>query len=79
MKTIGGWGMLEKVLLSLRAKDRVNLAGEAYKVKNVISATDGNILKAKLILIKEEEPTTCVNVEISTQIHHNLDLKVYGV
>ena len=38
--------MLEEVLLSLRAKDTVTLVGEAYKVKNVVSATDGTVLKA---------------------------------
>ena len=43
---------LEEVLLSLRAKDSVTLVGETYKVKNIISATDGTILKARLILIK---------------------------
>lgn len=63
---------LEEVLLSLRAKDSVTLVGETYKVKNVISATDGTILKARLILIKPEEPNFCVNIEISTQVHENL-------
>ena len=67
--------MLEKVLLSLQTRDYVTLAGEAYKVKNIVSATDGNILKANLILVGEKEPTTCVNVEISTQIHKDLDLR----
>lgn len=66
--------MLEQVLLSLRAKDRVTLAGENYRVRNVISATDGTILKAKLLLVREDEPTTCVNVEISTQVHRDLEL-----
>lgn len=63
---------LEEVLLSLRAKDSVTLVGETYKVKNIISATDGTILKARLILIKPEEPELCINIEISTQIHKNL-------
>ena len=66
--------MLEEVLLSLRAKDTVTLVGEAYKVKNVVSATDGAVLKARLILIQETDPTVCVNIEISTQVHRNLDL-----
>jgi hypothetical protein len=66
--------MLEEVLLSLRAKDTVTLVGEAYKVKNVVSATDGTVLKARLILIQETDPTVCVNIEISTQVHRNLDL-----
>ena len=65
---------LEEVLLSLRAKDSVTLVGETYKVKNVISATDGTILKARLILIKPEEPNFCVNIEISTQVHENLSI-----
>lgn len=67
---------LEEVLLSLRAKDSVTLVGETYKVKNVISATDGTILKAKLILVKPEEPNFCVNIEISTQVHENLSIHV---
>lgn len=67
---------LEEVLLSLRAKDSVTLVGETYKVKNVISATDGTILKAKLILVKPEEPSFCVNIEISTQVHENLSIHV---
>ena len=65
---------LEEVLLSLRAKDSVTLVGETYKVQNVISATDGTILKARLILIKPEEPNFCVNIEISTQVHENLSI-----
>ena len=65
---------LEEVLLSLRAKDSVTLVGETYKVQNIISATDGTILKAKLILIKPEEPNFCVNIEISTQVHENLSI-----
>ena len=67
---------LEEVLLSLRAKDSVTLVGETYKIKNIISATDGTILKAKLILIKPEEPNFCVNIEISTQVHENLSIHV---
>jgi hypothetical protein len=63
---------LEEVLLSLRAKDTVTLIGETYKVQNIISATDGTILKAKLILVKPEEPSFCVNIEISTQVHEGI-------
>ncbi len=66
--------MLEEVLLSLRARDSVNLVGETYKIKNIISATDGTILKARLILVKPEEPNVCVNIEISTQVHENISL-----
>ena len=65
---------LEEVLLSLRAKDSVTLVGETYKVQNIISATDGTILKARLILIKPDEPNFCVNIEISTQVHENLSI-----
>ena len=65
---------LEAVLLPLRAKDSVTLVGETYKVQNIISATDGTILKARLILIKPEEPNFCVNMEISTQVHENLSI-----
>ena len=68
--------MLEDVLLSLRAKDTVTLIGEAYKVQNVISATDGAILKARLLLIQVTDPTICVNIEISTQVHRNLDVNL---
>ena len=66
--------MLEKVLLSLRAKDSITLAGEVYKIKNVVSATDGTVLKAKLILVKPEDPNFCVNIEISTQVHEGIRL-----
>lgn len=66
--------MLEKVLFSLRAKDSVTLVGETYKVKNIISATDGTVLKARLILVKADDPAFCVNIEISTQVHENLNL-----
>ena len=65
---------LEEVLLSLRAKDSVTLVGETYKVQNIISATDGTILKARLILVKPEGPNFCVNIEISTQVHENLSI-----
>jgi hypothetical protein len=63
---------LEKVLLSLRATDTVTLVGETYKIKNIISATDGTVLKAKLILIKPEDSNFCVNIEISTQLYEGL-------
>ena len=66
--------MLEEVLLSLKATDSVQLVGETYKIKNIISATNGEILKAKLILLQETDPTVCVNVEISTHVHKNVDL-----
>lgn len=68
--------MLEDVLLSLRAKDTVTLVGEAYKVQNVISATDGSVLKARLLLVQLTDPTICVNIEISTQVHRNLDVNL---
>lgn len=68
--------MLEEVLLSIRAKDTVTLVGEGYKVKNVISATDGTVLKARLILIREADPTVCVNIEISTQMCRDLDINL---
>lgn len=67
--------MLEEMLLSLRAKDTISLAGESYRIKNIVSATDGTILKAKLMLIKEEDPTTCVNLDISTQVHRDFILR----
>lgn len=60
---------LEEVLLSLRAKDSVTLVGETYKVKNIISATDGTVLKARLLLVKPEESDLCITIEISTQVH----------
>lgn len=69
---------LEEVLLSLRAKDSVTLVGETYKVQNVISATDGTILKAKLLLVKPEEPGVCINIEISTQVHEGINLSRLG-
>jgi hypothetical protein len=68
--------MLEEVLLSLRATDSVQLVGETYKIKNIISATNGEVLKAKLLLIQETDPTVCVNIEISTQVHRNVDLSL---
>jgi hypothetical protein len=68
--------MLEDVLLSLRAKDTVTLVGEAYKVQNVVSATDGSVLKARLLLVQLADPTICVNIEISTQVHRNLDVNL---
>lgn len=71
--------MLEEVLLSLKAKDSVSLANEVYKIKNVVSATDGTVLKARLFLVKEADPTVCVNIEISTQVHKNLDFYLEGV
>jgi hypothetical protein len=67
--------MLEEMLLSLKARDTISLVGESYKVKNIVSATDGTILKAKLMLIKEEDPSICVNIDISTQIHRDFILR----
>ena len=60
---------LEEVLLSLRATDSVTLVGETYKVKNIISASDGTVLKARLLLVKPEESDSCITIEISTQLH----------
>lgn len=67
--------MLEEMLLSLKARDTISLVGESYKVKNIVSATDGTILKAKLMLVKEEDPSICVNIDISTQIHKDFILR----
>jgi hypothetical protein len=67
--------MLEEMLLSLRAKDSVNLAGELYSVRNVASATDGTVLKAHLTLVKDADPTVCVKIEISTQVHRDFTLR----
>jgi hypothetical protein len=67
--------MLEEMLLSLKARDTISLVGESYKVKNIVSATDGTILKAKLMLVKEEDPSICVNIDISTQIHRDFILR----
>jgi hypothetical protein len=70
---------LEEVLLSLKAKDTITLSGEAFKIKNIIAATDGKVLKAHLILIKPDEMDCCVNIEISTRIHEKLDLSITNV
>jgi hypothetical protein len=67
--------MLEEMLLSLKARDTISLVGESYKVKNIVSATDGTVLKAKLMLVKEEDPSICVNIDISTQIHRDFILR----
>jgi hypothetical protein len=63
---------LEEVLLSLKAKDSVVLLGETYKIKNIISATDGSILKARLLLVKPEDSSLCITIEVSTQVHNNI-------
>lgn len=68
--------MLEEVLLSLRATNNVNLAGESYRVKNIVSVTNGEILKANFLLVKIDDPAIYVNVDISTQIHKDLTLKI---
>lgn len=65
---------LEEVLLNLKARDTISLAGEQYKVNNVIAATDGKILKAHIILIKPGEVDFCVNIDISTRVHEHVDL-----
>lgn len=65
--------LLEEALLSLRAKDSVSLVGETYRVKNITSVADGSLLKATVLLYKPEEPTVCVNIEVSTQIYTNWD------
>ena len=70
---------LEEMVLSLKAKDTVKLSGEDYKVKNIVAATDGKILKAHLILIRPETPDFCVNIEISTRVHEDLDLSVINI
>jgi hypothetical protein len=64
---------LEEFLLSLRAKDSVVLLGETYKVKNIISATDGKILKAHLILIKPDVADFCITIDLSTSVYDSLN------
>ena len=49
------------------------------KIKNIVSATDGKVLKAHLILFKPGEMDCCVNIEISTRIHEKLDLSITNV
>lgn len=70
--------MLEEVLLSLRSTGSVNLLGDSYRVKNMVSATNGEILKAKFLLVKIDDPAIYVNVDISTQIHRDLALSIKG-
>ena len=68
---------LEQALLSLKATDTVTILGEAYKVKNVVSATDGKILKARLNLIKPDLVDYCVTIEISSQIFEGPNLHLF--
>lgn len=60
---------LEELLLTIRAKNEVVVAGETYSVKNMVSAADGTTLKARLLLYKPEKPACCINIDISTQVY----------
>ena len=67
---------LEQALLSLRAKDTITILGENYKVENIVSATDGKILKAQLRLVKPEASDFCVSIEISTRVFDTVNLDI---
>ena len=41
---------LVSVVHQLAQKDEVVIGGEVYKVKNLVTATDGEVLKARVIL-----------------------------
>lgn len=65
---------LEEVLLSLKAKDSVKILDEDYKVKNIISATDGKYLKAHLMLVKPGLKDFCITIEVTSKVCDSLDL-----
>jgi hypothetical protein len=67
---------LEQVLLTLKAKDTITILGEAYNVKNVVSATDGKVLKAHLNLVKAGMTDFCISIEVSTRLFESVDLEV---
>ena len=56
---------LQKIVHQLAQKDEVSIDGELYKLKNIISATDGEILKTRFIL---EGRSHIDNIEIDVAI-----------
>jgi len=42
--------VFEESLLSLAVKDKIVIRGVEYQVKNVVYATDGEVLKARFLL-----------------------------
>ncbi len=60
--------LLEQMSVSLKSLDNVLLAGENYKIKNVILATDDEVLKANLILTSTEKSNICASIEIAAKI-----------
>lgn len=60
--------LLEQMSVSLKSLDNIPLLGENYKIKNVILATDDEVLKANLILVNRDFPNKCAKVEIAAKI-----------
>jgi len=61
---------LVEVVHQLAQNDEVVIKGEVYKVKNVVMATDGDVLKARFILEnKLELDHIAIDVDISARLY----------
>mgnify|MGYP006873036870 CR=1 FL=1 len=66
---------LERVLTNIKAQDTVVIQEEVYKVKNLVAATDGEVLKAQIVLVNSESITDfCISVEVSSRIFDKTNL-----
>jgi len=61
---------LVEIVHQLAERDIVMIKGEPYKLKNVVSATDGEVLKTRFILenIAQSEHVT-IDVGISARVY----------
>ena len=56
---------LEEIVHQLAQKDEVIIRGELFKLKNAVTATDGSVLKMRLVL---ESTSRIENIELDVGI-----------
>lgn len=56
---------LQEVMAALEEKKEITVNGELFKVRNAVRATDGNILKIRVVL---EQVSRVDNIEVDVGI-----------
>ncbi len=56
---------LEEIVHQLAQKDEITIRGEVFRLKNAVTATDGNVLKMRLVL---ESISSIDNIEVDVGI-----------
>ena len=60
---------LVDAVTKIKAKEDITIQGEKYLIRNVIAATDGNVLKAQMLLIcQSSSADVSLKLEITSSL-----------